>query len=41
MVVISAYADDSAVDTARMLGAKFLPKPVDVGDLERLVRAAS
>jgi DNA-binding NtrC family response regulator len=40
-VVISAYADDLAVATARMVGANFLPKPVDVGALERLVRAAS
>jgi DNA-binding NtrC family response regulator len=37
-VVISAYADETAVDTVRMLGADFLPKPVDVGALERLVR---
>jgi DNA-binding NtrC family response regulator len=41
VVVISAYADDKAVDSARMLGANFLPKPVDVGALERLVRAVS
>jgi DNA-binding NtrC family response regulator len=40
-VVISAYADDHAVDTARLLGANFLPKPVDVGALERLVRMAA
>jgi len=40
-IVISAYADERAVDTARMLGANFLPKPVDVGALERLIRIAS
>jgi DNA-binding NtrC family response regulator len=37
-VVISAYADDRAVDAARLLGANFLPKPVDFGVLGRLVR---
>jgi DNA-binding NtrC family response regulator len=37
-VVISAYADDNAVDAARTLGAAFLPKPVDFGVLGRLVR---
>jgi DNA-binding NtrC family response regulator len=40
-VVISAYADETAVDTARMLGANFLPKPVDVSALERLVQIAA
>lgn len=40
-VVISAYADDKAVDAARMLGADFLPKPVDFGVLGRLVRLSS
>jgi len=40
-VVISAYADDKAVDAARLLGANFLPKPVDFGVLGRLVRPAS
>jgi DNA-binding NtrC family response regulator len=39
-VVISAYADDMAIDAARMLGANFLPKPVDFGVLGRLVRPA-
>ena len=39
-VVISAYADDKAVDAARLLGADFLPKPVDFGVLGRLVRVA-
>ena len=40
-IVISAYADDIAVDAARMLGANFLPKPVDVAALERLIRIVS
>ncbi|HXT99983.1 MAG TPA: response regulator [Polyangia bacterium] len=40
-VVISAYADDTAGDAARMLGANFLPKPVDFSVLGRLVRFAS
>ena len=40
-VVISAYADDKAVDAARMLGADFLPKPVDFSALGRLVHANS
>jgi DNA-binding NtrC family response regulator len=39
-VVISAYADEKAVDSARMLGANFLPKPVDVDALQLLVRLA-
>jgi len=38
-VVISAYADDNAVDAARLLGASFLPKPVDFSVLGRLIRA--
>jgi DNA-binding NtrC family response regulator len=37
-VVISAYADDDAVLAARQLGAVFLPKPVDVTALGRVVR---
>jgi DNA-binding NtrC family response regulator len=37
-VVISAYADDTAVLAARQLGAVFLPKPVDVAALGRAVR---
>ena len=41
VVVISAYADDKAVDSARMLGANFLSKPVDLGVLVRLVRMAA
>ena len=38
-VVISAYADDSAVAAARQLGAVFLNKPVDFTALGRLARA--
>jgi DNA-binding NtrC family response regulator len=37
-VVISAYADEKAVDAVRLLGADFLPKPVDFGALGLLVR---
>ena len=40
-VVISAYADDKAVDAARLLGAQFLSKPIDFGVLGRLVRVTS
>ena len=40
-VVISAYADDSAVLAARQLGAMFLNKPVDFTELGRLARADS
>jgi DNA-binding NtrC family response regulator len=40
-VVISAFADDKAVDAARLLGAAFLPKPVDFSVLGRLVQVAA
>jgi DNA-binding NtrC family response regulator len=40
-VVISAYADDTAVLAARQLGAVFLPKPVDVAALGRVVRSSA
>ena len=40
-VVISAYADENAVFTARQLGAEFLPKPVDFGALGQLVPGSS
>jgi DNA-binding NtrC family response regulator len=40
-VVISAYADEKAVDAARLLGADFLPKPVDFGLLGQIVRGAA
>jgi DNA-binding NtrC family response regulator len=40
-VVISAYADDSAVLAARQLGAVFLPKPIDFTALGRLVHATA
>jgi DNA-binding response OmpR family regulator len=36
-VVISAYTDDVTVAAAREAGAEFLPKPVDLGALSRLL----
>jgi len=38
-VVISAYTDDKTVAAARDAGADFLPKPVDLGALSRLLTA--
>jgi DNA-binding NtrC family response regulator len=40
-VVISAYADETAVTAARQLGAEFLSKPVDFGLLGQLVPGSS
>jgi DNA-binding NtrC family response regulator len=37
-VVISAYTDDRTVEDARSAGAAFVPKPVDLDVLGRLVR---
>lgn len=39
-VVISAYTDDLTIAAARSAGADFLPKPVDLGALARLLSAA-
>jgi CheY-like chemotaxis protein len=39
-VVMSAYTDDLTVAAARSAGATFLPKPVDLGALSRLLSAA-
>jgi DNA-binding response OmpR family regulator len=39
-VVISAYTDDRTVAAARAAGAHFLPKPVDFGELSRILTAA-
>ena len=36
-VVISAYTDDMTVASVREAGAAFLPKPVDLGALARLL----
>jgi DNA-binding response OmpR family regulator len=36
-IVISAYTDDMTVAAAREVGAAFLPKPVDLGALARLI----
>jgi DNA-binding NtrC family response regulator len=38
-LVISAYTDDSTIADARAAGADFVPKPVDLRTLGRLVRA--
>jgi DNA-binding NtrC family response regulator len=37
-VVISAYTDDRTMEDARSAGATFVPKPVDLTVLGRLVR---
>jgi len=37
-VVISAYTDDRTVGDARAAGAAFLPKPLDLALLRRMVR---
>jgi DNA-binding response OmpR family regulator len=39
-VVMSAYTDDKTVAAAQDAGATFLPKPVDLGALSRLLSAA-
>jgi two-component system, response regulator PdtaR len=39
-VVMSAYTDDLTIAAARSAGAAFLPKPVDLGALSRLLSAA-
>ena len=39
-IVMSAYTDDLTVAAARSAGAEFIPKPVDVGALSRLLSAA-
>jgi DNA-binding response OmpR family regulator len=39
-VVMSAYTDDTTMAAARNAGADFLPKPVDLGALSRLLTAA-
>lgn len=38
-VVMSAYTDDTTMAAARNAGADFLPKPVDLGALSRLLGA--
>jgi DNA-binding response OmpR family regulator len=40
-IVISAYTDDLTITAAKDAGADFLPKPVDVGALSRLLTAAA
>jgi DNA-binding response OmpR family regulator len=39
-IVISAYTDDVTITAAKDAGADFLPKPVDVGALSRMLTAA-
>ena|SRR6188768_1705555 len=39
-IVMSAYTDDLTIAAARSAGADFLPKPVDLGALARLLSAA-
>ena len=39
-IVISAYTDDGTVAAAKEAGADFLPKPVDVAALSRILTAA-
>jgi len=39
-IVMSAYTDDTTVAAARDAGADFLPKPVDLGALSRMLSAA-
>jgi DNA-binding response OmpR family regulator len=39
-VVISAYTDETTVAAARGAGAEFLPKPVDIGALSRILALA-
>lgn len=40
-VVISAYTDDLTMNDARSAGATFVPKPVDLSVLCRIVREAN
>jgi len=39
-IVISAYTDDGTIAAAHNAGADFLPKPVDLGALSRLLTDA-
>jgi DNA-binding response OmpR family regulator len=39
-VVMSAYTDEMTLEAARSVGADFLPKPVDLGALSRILTAA-
>jgi two-component system response regulator AtoC len=38
-VVISAYTDERTITAAKTAGAEFLPKPVDLASLSRLLAA--